>query len=303
MRKAFTFIEMVFVIVVLGILAKFGAEIFRNVYQNYTLSVTNNKLQTDSEIAIQQISNRLQYRIKNSVIGRDSTGGVGDFKGLSAASGSENYNILEWVGYDVDGWLGDDTNTTPTWSGFIDVDDLVNSNVNTLVSPASDFRSGGRVDTVIQALSPSTTTVADAAIIFTGSNSNVKTDYGWDTTYAYDQNDTAVQRISAASSLNQISPTAGDNFSGVDVYEQYKMSWTAYALELNNRTLRLYFDYQPWRGERHTDGNSSIIMEDVTTFKFQVIGDILKVQICVGDKNILNDVNGEYAICKEKAIF
>jgi prepilin-type N-terminal cleavage/methylation domain-containing protein len=302
MKKAFTFIEMIFVIVIMGILAKFGSEIFRNVYLNYTLSTTNNKLQTETESAIEQIANRLQYRIKNSVIARDSTGPITDFKALPSALSTDNFNVLEWVGYDIDGWLGDDTNTTPTWSGFIDVDDFVNANLNTLVSPASDFSAGGRVDTLIQALS--TSTIEDAAIFFTGANTDTRTDYGWDTTYAYDQNDTAAHRIRAAGTINRIEPTAGDDFTGVDVYEQYQLAWTAYALELaTDGNLTLYYNYQPWRGEAHTSGSFALLMQNVTTFKFQGVGDIIKLQVCVGDEDITGEGDGGYSICKEKAIF
>jgi prepilin-type N-terminal cleavage/methylation domain-containing protein len=297
MKKAFTFIEMIFVIVIMGILAKFGSEIFRNVYMNYTMSVTNNKLQTDTEDTIQQIANRLQYRIKDSVIARDAT----TFNPISDLNGSKTYTVLEWVGYDIDGWLGDGTGTTPTWSGFIDVDDFVNANVNTLVSPASDFSTGGRVDTVIQALS--TSTIEDAAIFFTGANTDARTDYGWDTAYAYDQSDTAAHRITSAVA-NRIAPTAGDDFSGVDVYEQYKLAWTAYALELSaDGNLTLYYDYQPWRGESYSNASPALLMQNVETFKFQAVGDIIKLQVCVSDEDITGEGDGGYSICKEKAVF
>jgi len=138
---------MIFVIVIMGILAKFGSEIFRNVYQNYINSTANNELQIETELVLQQIGNRLQYRIKDSVIARRSDG---TFTAMNAVNDA-NHTTFEWIGYDIDGWLGDDTNTTPTWSGFIDVSDPT-ATTTLLVSPASDFTAGGRVDTVIQAL-------------------------------------------------------------------------------------------------------------------------------------------------------
>ena len=294
MRKGFTFIEMIFVIVIMGILAKFGSEIFRNVYLNYVQSTSNNILQTDTELAIQQIANRLQYRIKDSVIGRRSNG---NFTALSAINDS-NYTAVEWIGYDMDGWLGDATSTNPTWSGFIDVSDTVNGNINALVSPSSDLRAGERVDDVISALGGST--IADAAIFFTGANSNAQTDYGWDGTAQINHETTAAHLV-AASPIDRIVPGI-DDFANTDIYEQYKLSWTAYALELNNGTLRLYYDYQPWLGERYNDGNgtSAILIQDVTTTKVRAIGDMINIQICVSDNNI---TGSEYSICKEKAIF
>ena len=295
MKKGFTLIEMIFVIVIMGILAKFGSEIFRNIYLNYTQSTANNELQIDTELVIQQVANRLQYRIKDSPIGRrsDST-----FTPLSSITDA-NYTTFEWIGYDIDGWLGDDTNTTPTWSGFIDASDTVNANINTLVSPSSDFVANGRVDNVIQSLGGSS--VDDAAIFFTGANSDARIDYGWNGTAQIDQNDTAAHRIAAAGAVDRIIPGI-DDFSGTDIYEQYKLSWTAYALELNNGTLRLYYDYQPWLGERYNDGNgtSAILIENVTTTKIRAIGDMINIQICISENNI---TGSEYSICKEKAIF
>ena len=293
MRKGFTFIEMIFVIVIMGILAKFGSEIFRNVYLNYVQSTSNNILQTDTELAIQQIANRLQYRIKDSVIGRRSNG---NFTALSAINDS-NYTAVEWIGYDMDGWLGDATSTNPTWSGFIDVSST-DANISVLVSPSSDLRAGERVDDVISALGGST--IADAAIFFTGANSNAQTDYGWDGTAQVNHETTAAHLV-AASPIDRIVPGI-DDFANTDIYEQYKLSWTAYALELNNGTLRLYYDYQPWLGERYNDGNgtSAILIQDVTTTKVRAIGDMINIQICVSDNNI---TGSEYSICKEKAIF
>jgi prepilin-type N-terminal cleavage/methylation domain-containing protein len=295
MKKGFTLIEMIFVIVIMGILAKFGSEIFRNVYQNYVNSSANNELQVDTELLLQQIGNRLQYRIKDSPIGRRSDG---TFTPLSSITDA-NYTTFEWIGYDIDGWLGDDTNTTPTWSGFIDVSDVANANINTLVSPSSDLTNLGRANTVIQALGGSS--IADAAIFFMGANSDARTDYGWDGAAQIDQSNTAAHRIAAAGAVDRITPGI-DDFSDTDIYEQYKLSWTAYALELDNGTLRLYYDYQPWLGERYNDGNgtSSILVQNVTTAKIRAIGDMINIQICISENNI---TGSEYSICKEKAIF
>lgn len=298
MKKAFTFIEMIFVIVAIGILAKFGSEIFRNVYLNYTQSTTNNRLQSDTQSAIEQISNRLQYRIKNSVIARNKRGLVSDFKGLASASSEDGFDTLEWIGYDIDGWLGD-ASTTPTWSGFIDVDNAAGT-VTNLVSPKSDFTTNGRIDSVIKSVSYSSD-ITDAAIFFTGANSNALTDFGWNTTLAYEQNNTAAHRIKNGG-IGTIIPATGDDFSGVDVYEQYKLSWTAYAIvHTADGNLTLYYDYQPWKAERFSDGKSSLLMQNVSTFKFQGVGDMIKLQICVNDNNITGDEG--YVLCKEKTIF
>lgn len=299
MRKGFTFIEMIFVIVIMGILAKFGSEIFRNVYLNYNQSTVNNELQIDTELVLQQIANRFQYRIKDSVIAR--TGPAGAPSGISSINPATNYTVFEWIGYDIDGWLGDDTNTTPTWTGFIDVDalDTANADEDTLFSPGTDT---GRVNTVIAALSPSGAGIGNAAIFFTGENADVTTDYGWQGAALNTQSDVAAHRITAGANVQQLDDVTGADFNNTDIYEQYKLAWTAYALEIAaDGNLTLYYDYRPWEGESYNnDGTPALLMQNVTTAKMQAIGDILNLQVCVSDNNI---TGSEYSICKEKVIF
>lgn len=65
-------------------------------------------------------------------------------------------------------------------------------------------------------------------------------------------------------------------------------------------TLWLYYDYQPWNGQTYSaNGKKVMIMQNVDTFQFKAIGDLIKIQLCVKDANIA----GGYSICKEKTIF
>ena len=66
MKKAFTMIELIMVIIVLGIVASIGAEIIVKLYDNYMRTRTINALETKTEVALEQIAKRFQYRIKDS---------------------------------------------------------------------------------------------------------------------------------------------------------------------------------------------------------------------------------------------
>jgi len=66
-------------------------------------------------------------------------------------------------------------------------------------------------------------------------------------------------------------------------------------------TLTLYYNFQPWKGMTYKDGNSSILMQNVSTFRFQAVGSLIKIQLCVSDANI--STNQEYSICKEQTVF
>jgi len=305
MRKfGFTMIELIFVIIVMGIIGKFGVEFLAQAYKGFIFSNVNHNLQSNGEMAVETIATRLQYRIKDSVIGRQSANNnfSTNYKALSSASGTD-YNILEWVGTDIDGFRGD---TLPYWSGIIDLD---KSNSTSLDSPETNTSA---IDALIDVLSDGASGIDNAAIYFIGSDTDINK-YGWDGNAISTQNSVLhpIRRSTAAGEENLLIPRNGasgadNNFTGVDVYEYYQLAWTAYAVGIddydstdNNGTLSLWYDYQPWEGENYrTHGKKVTIMENVSTFQFKSIGSIVKIQVCVN-----SDLVEDYSLCKEKTIF
>lgn len=226
-RRAFTMIELIFVIVVIGIIAKFGVEFLIQAYNGYIFSAVQNKLQTQTETALEQITNRLQYRIKSSIIVRDNnnSNSVTNYRPLANAENNTKETILEWVGYDIDGLRGqwNGTMNVPTWSGFIDL--AGSTPPNTILSPMTNATDA---NSTISALSNGIAGIADSAIFFIGGNSDIN-GFGWDGNSINDQTK-IMHRINAAGS--NITPAVG-SFNGVDIYEYYQLAWTAYALVWN----------------------------------------------------------------------
>lgn len=109
-RYAFSMLELIFVIVVMGILAKFGVDLFKQTFEGYARSVILNTLESKSEAAVQQIANRLRYRIKDSITYDGTT--------------------LQWAGIAYDAWRNDQ------WSGIIDLW-APGTSENSLVSPGT----------------------------------------------------------------------------------------------------------------------------------------------------------------------
>lgn len=277
-RSAFTMIELIFVIVVMGIIGKFGVEFLMNAYENYFFSTLQNRLQQQSEAAVTQIAARLQYRVKNSVV---------------AGSGS----TLSWVGYDIEGWQGDwnGTMNVPAWSGFIDINMTATPDVAFLSTPQT---STSRIDSIIDALSYEAKGVNDAAIIFIGATDPTSTI--WDGAVASQFNELAHPINDSGLSAFAPAPSTGD-FSGVDVYEFYQLAWSAYTVALVDQNLTLFYDYQPWKGDTTANARSATLMEHVSRFQYQTIGDLIKIQVCV-DNNLTNP-NERYSVCKEKTVF
>ena len=305
-RLGFTMIELIFAIVVMGIIGKFGVEFLAQAYKSFIFSSVNNALQAKGEMAVESIASRLQYRIKDSVIGRDTDDD--SFKAIGSASGSR-YNILEWVGSDIEGFRGD---SLPNWSGIIDLDD---SNATLLDSPETNTTA---INNLISILSHgSGTGVNNSAIFFVGADSDINSGYGWDGNVStINSQDGAMHPVSAVGGqADKFTPTVG-SFSGVDVFEYYQLAWTAYAVGIddynsstNTGTLKLWYDYQPWEGDTYlsqVDGTltkSAIIMEDVSTFQFKSVGSVVKIQVCAKSDIIDGNEPGGYSLCKEKTVF
>jgi len=307
-HHAFTMLELIFVIVVMGIIGKFGVEFIAQAYNNFIHSKINNALQENSEYAVEFIAKRLQNRIKDSTIKKKANG---TFKSISdpyflSASDGQDYNILEWIGVDREGFRGNSDNTTtpvfnkPNWSGIIDV---TLGTSTKLVSPAT---SNNEINKLIKILSYGNSDINDSAIYFIGSGGNVVDSFGWNGAVT-DQNQ-SIHPINSGNSDDEFISALSTDTTFSDVYEQYQLSWSAYAIVLkdyNNTSktgnLVLYYNFQPWQGEDYNSINQNIqhatIMPNVSSFRTTAIGSVIKVQVCVKSSLI-----EEYSICKEKTV-
>ena len=292
-RSAFTMIELIFVIIVMGIIGKFGVEFLAQAYKSFIFSNVNNTLHSKSASAVEFISTRLQYRIKDSLITRLNTGsGV---VGIGSATAGTAYTVLEWVSMDIDGYRG---TTTPNWSGIADLDAGQPSGL--IESPGTDTNT---TSTLIDILSYGTKNIDDAALYFIGSNSDVATDYGWSGALG-DQTGAMHPVNSVAGQITRFAPPTAGDYTGIDVYEYYKLAWTANAVV--NRDvdgdgdddLVFYYDYQPWNGDTLANAKQAVIMNNVATFQFTAIGSIIKIQVCAN-----SDLVEDYSLCKEKTVF
>ncbi|WP_457746452.1 type II secretion system protein [Sulfurimonas sp.] len=303
-RLAFTMLELIFVIVIMGIIGKFGVEFVAQVYKSFIFASVNHNLQSNSEHAVEFIAKRLEYRIKDSVIARTGTvAAPGPVVAIGSATG--NYTILEWIGIDADGFRGSSINIPflPNWSSLIDLDD---SNSTTLQSPDTNTTLS---DNLIKILSDNNTSIADAAIFFIGANSDVQTGYGWNGALVTQTGSMHPITTVAGDSEKFTSSIAGQTFTGVDLYEYYQLAWSAYAIVMqdynqsanagkNMGRLVFYYDYQPWKGDTLANAKSVTLMENVSTFQFTSIGSIMKIQVCAK-----SDLVEEYSLCKEKTVF
>jgi len=293
-RHAFTMIELIFVIVIMGIIGKFGTEFLAQAYESFIFSKINNDLQERSSSSIEFISKRLEHRIKQSLIARNPTTGTYNFLSNVGLT-DDNATILEWIATDIEGFKG---TTTPLWSGILD---LNASNSNRLISLGTNT---GTANAQIVNLSNGTADINDTAIYFLTTLPTPTNPWGY-TGAIVDQNET-LHPIRSGANANELWPKAS-NFAGKEAFEFYKLTWTAYAVELgdyNDTThignLYLYYNYRPWNGETYAaNGTKVLLAENINTFRYRAAGSLVKIQICA--KSPLT--GEEYALCKEKTIY
>ena len=313
-QSAFTLLEVVFAIVILGIVASISSSIIVQVYSAYIQQRTVHNASLKSELAINQIANRLLYRINRSVIARNPT--TQQFFPLRAVPLAQRdaFRALEWIGYDNDSFS---TSNRPGWSGFCDVDwggYTLPANRSILKTPGSY---GGAALNNLQTYYGA----AHGAIVFSGFpeyrtdvNGTYTADCMFDT-----GGDGCIFPITnpAGGIANFTGSSRWDAAHGGDgkmIYtEFYKYALSAFAIVPENPhdlkgspgfqvwDLRLFYGYQPWEGEIYTQGKSSLLLRNVSVFRFIKETNNVRVKLCVAEQAGIG-ANNHYSICKEKAV-
>jgi len=274
-RKAFSMLELIFVIAILGIVSSIGAEIIAQVYESYILQRATHRSSVKVELAATQIANRLAYAIPGTVIGRKGT----TFTGIDDLDSSD-YPVLEWMGFDNDSF---GAQQTPGWSGFADIDA---SNASSLATPGSKL---SFTNTVISNLGG--TDISNAALFFPNTYTINTIGYGSDTSGV----------VPVTSSTNDT--TFNITLTGRTIKEHYKLSWSAYAVVASDNgdgtfDLSLSYNYQPWNGDSYTGASSSPLIRNISVFRFTGSGNTIRFKICQQEKIGSTPIT----TCKEKAV-
>lgn len=279
-KKGFTLIELIFVIVVLGIVLGIVAEVISRMFSGYIEARTIDRLQSKTEVAVQQAASRLSYRVNPSTSAINPDDGTR----IQVVDADDDYEILEWIGRDHELFRGTATSTDPVWSGFIDLEDSDASSVSTPGSNLTNWNGSGaiffrgRMDD------------SDINRYYAQADTDASTHYGYpvsvdsDTRFNFDENYIA-------------DPNTGVR---ITLYEQYDLSTSAYALVPEDDILWLYYNYRPWAGESYNDSgvDRAILVDGLETFRFTQVGEVLRLKICAHE----SDGKDELIVCKEKAI-
>ena len=308
MKRAFTLLELIIVIVILGIIAMMSFNAMMNIYSNYFQTRTVNELETQTEIALEQISKRLEHRIKPSVIARKPSGGFLPLND-SRVNLNSGYEILEFIpyAYEIFNDVPSASNKAGRYSGYAD---LANSSPTTgLISPGSNFTTG-----VVETIKDLTCKEdASGCVDFKDKNGGVVaifSDVYYDVQnsfgYKGDITKLDIAKVGVKSTDGNTLEISG--FDGKQISEQYHLAYTANAIVPEQSAdpkdaangvfdLNLYYDYRPWMGQGYKNGEKATLAKNVTRFVFIEKNGVIVLKLCMRAKN------SEITICKSKAVY
>jgi prepilin-type N-terminal cleavage/methylation domain-containing protein len=313
MRKAFTMVEIIVVIVIMSILSLGTLISVKHLYQRAAKTSAINTFSSNSEVVLDQISALLYDRVSTSVIGYDPTNG--DFQSIYNIN--SNFTVLEWIGTasealkkrDYDGFA--DLNASNRATDTIVSYDLNDTDLNT-----TEYDKFGITYTYTNPNDANVTALIFAGAFDTGVVDNdFNNSFGWhgnshnliyDITGIVDNNITLAVRPQ-------------------EIYEKYYLVDSAYAVargqDVNiatcraktkldaDDTLYLFYNYRPWKGETFCadpngsgmDGDVTILAEHVTAFKTDMLNDSIYFELTMS-KNIRGSDNN-VTVSKQKVVF
>jgi prepilin-type N-terminal cleavage/methylation domain-containing protein len=304
--KAFTLLEVIFVIVILGVVASIGSSIIVQTFDSYIIQRSVHDASIKTELAINQLANRLTYRMDLSLLAR-KPGQTGTVEGTDfyparsvPLDKRETFTALEWISYDSDSF---EAYLVPRWSGYCDLNssqttfnqiDSVGSNNNHMPTIIKHYTgtidgTGGALRFLTASYGPE---AYSTACLYGGSGNQgcmfpVNTKNAKLFTFTGDGNRTAGQMVYSefyqyTTSAFAVVPEKSDTINGLDVYD-----------------LNFYYGYQPWQNENYKNGKKSTLLKNVSVFRFRKEENSIRLKICVIER--ISDTD-QISICKEKAV-
>ena len=289
-RDAFSMLELVFIIVVLGIVASIGSEIIAKVYKSYIIQRASYRSITKVELASMQIANRLTYAIPNTEIARRSLTD-GTYSSLSSSVGGNN-QVLEWIGYDKEGF---NLPNAQGWSGFGELRTAVSSPA--IAGIVSWGTSIANTFNLMQNLSAGRNNLFNSGAVFFP-DTYTTNDIG----YNGNINGVSIVMGRFDATTFRFNPTNQTR----TMKEHYKLAWSAYAIVSTIQRnglweLKLYHGFQPWNGIDYlTPGvQNNTLLKNVSVFQFSSAGNTIRFKIC--QQEFIGAVQ-KITTCREKVV-
>lgn len=141
-HQAFSLIELIFVMIIVGIVVSVSTTAILQLYQNHTTQQRLNTLSFKLQQGANQIQNRLTHAIPHTI--------------------KITANTIEWVGADYDSFS---TTSTPLWSGYCDINATLHPYATAIHTPGSHLT---KLNTILHNLSNKKRSISHTTLFFYG---------------------------------------------------------------------------------------------------------------------------------------
>ena len=273
--RAFTLVEMIIVIVIMGILSAGTFVSLKHLYQRVAKSKALSELSFDSQIVLSQVSALLYDRVPISVVGYDINGNSISIYDIT----DENLTLLEWRG------TASEYLKAGYYSGFVDMN-ASSRDTNTIVSYDLNLTEGKFSNT------------SQLALVFAGSfDSGELNEYN--ITALNDNNITLQTRPDEIYEKYYIVDSAYAITRREDI-DNYMPCSDINSADSND-TLYLFYNYQPWIGDSFCDGNVTILSKESKGFEVGLINDSIYFNLTLSRH--IKGVEQNITISKQKVVF
>lgn len=308
-RRAFTMIELIMVIVILGIVGMIVTEVLAQAYKGAFYQQKYAEREVELERVLSIIEKRLKDALVDSIVLLD---GAPACQAIANQDIANDYTVA-FIAVDRDSMNGlwDGNRSKNGWSEQGSVG-LV-TGVTVLDSLDANFNVS---QNIIPEVYPGKT-IADAAVYRYPLISNVCTDFGW-----------TGATSNALSTVAYSSPTRLQisGAPGLNSQQTYRFAASAYAFKRipgatvsGDGTLMMYSNFQPWLTETYSNGDPSVVAENVSHFAIRLdsgsahsisgnpslTGAFYRINVCMKVVSDTDDTinTAQDQICKEKSVY
>lgn len=299
-RKAFTMIELLFVIVIMGIVGGLALEAVRQYYNGIYRTQELLKRTETADNVLEQLSHYLEYAIDGSIVNLDKQGGAQICYGVPIPNDPEDYTVA-FVGVDNDSLRT--TGGRPGWSSEVR---LIAGN-NNIVALDANYSAADTIITGLgSSLAQSALYDADSADVNACVRFNLNDDNG------------VAGYHNINSKINDFTLALATDNNATDGKRKYLLR-TAYAFRVerdSNGSFFMYTGFRPWEGERYTEGaaKKNLLAQKVnhfyvdydqsTNISTSLGGKIWRLKVCMQglDENLSDTDNDLLQICRERNV-
>lgn len=301
-RNGFTMIELLFVIVVLGIVGGIALQTIRQYFDGIFKSQIYTQRINEADHILEQLSKQFENAIELSIVNMDQDAAdnalvgtcIGD-PSVETESVAHDYTVA-FIGVDIDSL---NIAGKPGWSEKA-------KSTFTGTSLTSDDVNYSKADAMITAFYPTSNLVNSAIYNHQGKNDSCSN--------FFTLNGNAYYTITGlVGNTLTLTNNAGSTIIKEDDRGQKYLLRSGYAFRvLNNGQFVMFSNFRPWKGEKYNTGKQSILGENVASFyadfnktnSFNDRGSIWRLKVCMRglEQNLTTNDNASNAICRERRV-